>query len=402
MTPSSPESDSGLTSRQALEALVVDDPDLEQLETLLGQFNIFEALGAVRVEHRHSAFLAFLLDPQANHGLGDAFPRRLFERVLQDQHDRSGMVSPIDMDVWDMNGATVRREWQNIDIIFEDAPHKFIAVIENKISSGEHSDQLKRYLNTIARHYPGWKVLPIFLTPEGEAPSEDAFFSADYNRVLAIVDELRETRSSTLGPDVRTLMGHYTEMLRRHIVSESEVADLCRRIYRKHRQALDLILEYRPDQQASIAEHLTDLIRQTPGLELDQYQAGKTYIRFLPATWDLPGLRQGSGWTKSGRLLLYEFANTTDYLRLKLTIGPGNEETRQRLFSLASSPPLKPAFKELGKSWATIFTLTFLNRKDYEDSEPGQIEAKIDTTWQHFLQHEHPKIREIIEAENWG
>jgi hypothetical protein len=47
----------------ALEALVVDNPDLERLETLLGQFNIFEALDAVRQERRHSDFLAYLLDP---------------------------------------------------------------------------------------------------------------------------------------------------------------------------------------------------------------------------------------------------------------------------------------------------------------------------------------------------
>lgn len=38
---------------QLLENLVIDNPDLARLETLLGQFNIFEALGAVRVELRH-------------------------------------------------------------------------------------------------------------------------------------------------------------------------------------------------------------------------------------------------------------------------------------------------------------------------------------------------------------
>ena len=58
---------------EALEALVVDNPDLERLEALLDEFNIFEAIGAVRVELRHSDFLAFLLNPTQNHGLGDAF-----------------------------------------------------------------------------------------------------------------------------------------------------------------------------------------------------------------------------------------------------------------------------------------------------------------------------------------
>ena len=55
-----------------LEALIVDNPDLERLEALLEQFNIFEALGAVRVELRHSDFLAFLLNPNQSHGLAFA------------------------------------------------------------------------------------------------------------------------------------------------------------------------------------------------------------------------------------------------------------------------------------------------------------------------------------------
>jgi hypothetical protein len=46
---------------EALEALVVDNSDLERLETMLDQFNMFEAMGAVRREVRHSDFLAVLL-----------------------------------------------------------------------------------------------------------------------------------------------------------------------------------------------------------------------------------------------------------------------------------------------------------------------------------------------------
>jgi len=53
-----------------LEALIVDNPDLERLEALLEQFNIFEALGVVWVELRHSDFLAFPLNPRQSHGLG--------------------------------------------------------------------------------------------------------------------------------------------------------------------------------------------------------------------------------------------------------------------------------------------------------------------------------------------
>jgi hypothetical protein len=48
---------------QILQDLIINNPELEQMETLLAQFNIFEALGAVKVERHHSNFLAYLLDP---------------------------------------------------------------------------------------------------------------------------------------------------------------------------------------------------------------------------------------------------------------------------------------------------------------------------------------------------
>jgi hypothetical protein len=52
--------------RTLLEAFIVDNPELERLEDLLSEFNLFEALGAVRQEIRHSDFLSYLLDPTAN------------------------------------------------------------------------------------------------------------------------------------------------------------------------------------------------------------------------------------------------------------------------------------------------------------------------------------------------
>lgn len=41
------------TDQKALEAFLLDNPELGQLETLLDDFNIFEAIGAVRQEVRY-------------------------------------------------------------------------------------------------------------------------------------------------------------------------------------------------------------------------------------------------------------------------------------------------------------------------------------------------------------
>ena len=66
------------TDQKALEAFLLDNPELAQLEVLLDEFNIFEAVGAVRQEVRHSDFLAFLLHPRERHGLGATFGQKWF------------------------------------------------------------------------------------------------------------------------------------------------------------------------------------------------------------------------------------------------------------------------------------------------------------------------------------
>lgn len=70
-----------------------------------------------------------------------------------------------------------------------------------------------------------------------------------------------EEHRSMLGSDIVTLLEHYALMLRRHIMSDSGVAELCQSIYQKHKQALDLIFEHRPDQQALINEYAQLLIK---------------------------------------------------------------------------------------------------------------------------------------------
>ncbi len=58
---------------EALRALEADASELECIEALLNRFNVFETIGFVDQELMHSNFLASLLDPRQNHGLGDAF-----------------------------------------------------------------------------------------------------------------------------------------------------------------------------------------------------------------------------------------------------------------------------------------------------------------------------------------
>jgi hypothetical protein len=57
-----PEAASTKADLEALEALQAHASQLEHIDSLLGRFNVFEAIGFVKQEVEHSRFLAFLLD----------------------------------------------------------------------------------------------------------------------------------------------------------------------------------------------------------------------------------------------------------------------------------------------------------------------------------------------------
>ena len=388
--------------RALLEAFVVENRDLERLEALLAEFNIFEAIGAVRQELRHSDFLSFLLDPGQNHGLGDAFLKRFLKYVVIRSTDSP--ISAVEIDVADMQDAVVLREWRNIDILIHDDPNRLVCAIENKIGSRERLGQLSRYREVVTREFPDHRALFVYLTPEGEEPSDEAYSPFSYGDIANLVDTVREMHESTLGADVSSLMKHYTAMLRRHIVSDSEIAELCRRIYRRHKQALDLIFEYRPDLQWEIAEYLKKLLaqEQDSGLVLDHVT--KSSIRFLVSEWDeIHLLRTGHGWTPSGRVLLFEFQNRPKRLALHLIIGPGKEVVRRKIHQAAIQHRniFRSAPKELARKWTTIYKRTFLSERAYEEADIEKMMTQIEKEWHKFLNDDLPAIRKVISEIEW-
>lgn len=180
--------------RKALEAFVADNSDLERLESLVTQFNIFEAIGAIRQELRHSDFLSYLLTPYQNHGLGEAFARKLLQKVVSLAKNIELPITPIDLDTWNLDDLEVSREWQSIDILLRSGTNHLSIIIENKIDTTEHSDQLERYWQAVRTHFPSDKVLAIYLTPDGEKPSHEEFIALDYEQVATTIEALVASR----------------------------------------------------------------------------------------------------------------------------------------------------------------------------------------------------------------
>src|SRR6266850_1730507 len=132
-TLASQSSDVDESDRLALEAFLLENPELDELEQLASGFNLFEAIGAVRREARHSDFLAYLLDPAAPHGLGIAVLRGLIDSILVANQGGSVQLSRIDAALMNLETAKVEREWSGIDILVHSERDQFVFLIENKI-----------------------------------------------------------------------------------------------------------------------------------------------------------------------------------------------------------------------------------------------------------------------------
>jgi hypothetical protein len=396
-----------LEERGLLEDFVVNNPDLEQLEALLAEFNIFEAIGVVWQELRHSDFLAFLLNPAENHGLGDIFLKKFLMRLLIEAQDSP--LSAIEIDVVNLQGAEVQREWRNIDILIQDPVNRLVCAIENKVDTTEHSDQLRRYREIVGREFAGQRSIFIYLTPEGDEPSDENYLSFSYAQMAELIDTVCQAYKSTLKPDVFTLMTHYPKMLRRHIVSDSEIAQLCRKIYQKHQRALDLIFEHLPDRQLEIANKLKENIenaKPNEGFLANQYDYAKRHVTFADAQREtLAAKLRSQGWSLERLNIYFDFHNTSDQLTLKLYIGPNqpSQPTIQKaIYQYAQRHPkiFRGASKRLGK-WTVIYKKQFLSPTDYEDADIESLINKIQIEWKKFLAEDLPTIRQALAEIEW-
>lgn len=385
--------------KEALEKFVLDNSELEKLEELTSKFNIFESLDIAKQEIRHSNFLAWVMNPNESHSLGDYFLKRFLLRTASLANRRGlGGITPIQIDISEFDEVKVQREWKSIDIIIIDEKNKFVCVIENKVEAAEHSDQLNRYEAVVESEFPDFTKQLIFLTPDARRASNDSYLNIAYDEICDIIEYIIRAKSNLMGDEVKIFLSHYAEMLRRRVMVNSEIQDLCKSIYERHRKALDLIFQYKPDLQMDIHDYLVELIGTEPELVIDY--SSKSNIGFGVKAWDVETLLRGEG-LKSKRLLYFEFWNPTNILNLSLIIGPGDIATRQRIYDIANRNPnpFRKAARKLTRQWFTIYSERFLSQGDYDDANIDILKPKIEKKWKSFLSGDFRQILKNIEEE---
>ncbi len=111
------DSNTSLSDYEALNRLIVNCPEFEELERLLGGFNLFQVLKFEYGEIRHSNVLGWILDPSESHGLDETFLKKWLMRVIYQAAESVPIVEPIHIDSWQLLDVEVRREWRHIDLL---------------------------------------------------------------------------------------------------------------------------------------------------------------------------------------------------------------------------------------------------------------------------------------------
>lgn len=246
-----------LTNEEALQNFLLDIGCLDELLPWTGKFNMFDVLKISRTEIRHSNMLGWLLDPNENHGMGDVFLKGILQRLVE--NDSDGRYDVFNVLLMDFYTFSVMREWKNIDILLTSTEEKTVIAIENKVGSHEHSNQLNRYRNILEKEYPDYNRMLVFLTPDGEKPSDVENWD-----VLTYSDVIDVLESAVLQikvlPDVDLMIKNYIDVVRRDIVEDQQLIDICNKIYNKHKKALDLIFENRIDGKTQLSDAIKDTL----------------------------------------------------------------------------------------------------------------------------------------------
>ena len=389
--------------RKALEQFILNNPELEKIEGMLSDFNVFETLDIVNVEIRHSNVLAWLFDPIGSHGLGTYFVQKFIKRFVNENKTNIEGLDVFDLEMFDFTSVEIRREYRKIDllILFEEEKSNIVIAIENKVGSSEHGDQLERYYNIVNEEFKNYIKLFIFFTPEYTPPSHEAWIPYSYNSITSLLDQILKYRKDSLAEPIQEFINHYNIVLKRYIVGNSEIEKICKQIYKKHKPALDLIFKYKPDILNDISEYLQQLIRESEDTCIFD-SAGKTVIRFSTPNFEKLIPKVSEGWVKSKRILLYEFYNYDKRLVLNLYVGPGDQNLRDRIYSITSQERnlFNYAHGKLHSKWKCLYQLKILKQKDFDEGDFEEMKEKITKSWNKFLKDDKVEIDNYFQK-NW-
>lgn len=376
---------------KAISEFLLDINCLNEVAPWINKFNIFNVLKIDSFEIRHSNMLAWLLNPNENHGLGDKVLLGLIKFITANLKKRTLSMHELCQLLNNRYSFSVLREYNNIDILLVSNENKMVICIENKVYSAEHDDQLSRYKNFVEKRYNGYKQFYLYLTLAGLPSSDpDVWTSISYAAMQNIIAVA--CQNSELSPEVKIFIDNYLDVIKGKIQADDpEIKKVCNEIYLKHKKALDLIYSYKSSEAELICLNLKDWLSENRDTGIDEKSlwVDEGWIRFKSSYLDelfpdesfpIIKKRKECSWKKDS-VYYYQLQKVNDSYVLDLAFG-------YDFISLENQPKIDEFLEKMGKqcdpsSWG------------YKIYSFEQNEYAADT----FLQGDFTKLMNNIKAE---
>lgn len=348
--------------------------ELERDFKLERGFNIFEALNITKQEIRHSRFLAYLLDPQESHGLGDRFLRRILMAAAENHPCLP--VPRITLFTQELSNVTVYCERDHFDIAVDLPSLCLLFVIENKVDSHESENQLKNYKERANYRYPDRKFLGSFLTPDGYEGEDADWGALSYSQVVA---EIRAILfEATPNADVLIAINHYINLVERNIVTSPALIDACKKIYRTHKAAFELIIEH--GQETPLAMAFQGFSTNHSELEATTNRAGIVF--FLHKDWKSitnANVADRGRWSSDFPVLFW-FRLRDKKLQLTLEVGPILQKAGNERDVLVKN--LRTEYSSNREKTSLIFTRVLsMSASLEEDPSSDDVQEAMESLW---------------------
>ena len=188
-------------------------------------------------------------------------------------------------------------------------------------------------------------------------------------------------------------------MIKRYIMEESEVQELCEKLYKKHKKALDLIFKHKPDIYSDIRDVLEEIIDANN--EFIKEHCSKSYIRFIPKSLDfIP--KEGEGWVNTNRILLFEILNYAKDVSLSLIIGPGSNNVRESIYNhIEGNKLFNKRSARLSKQFSTIYKIKLASISSLDGKSKEEIKEKLKVQLNNFFENDFKEIENnLLELNN--
>lgn len=396
---------------EELEALFVNNADLEKLKAYSNRFNPIRVMRAADKELRHSAILGWLFSPDETHGLGDLFLKAFLGEALRGKSTTK--PSALDVAQADLRDVEVRLEWRNIDILVLCPGNRWAFVIENKFHSQQHDGQLtgniKRAHETLnaATRDTGETteniVRGIFLTLHDEEPQDKHYATIQYRMICGFLRRFLEPGAHAMSREVRTFLSHYLEILEEESgmsALRTEMEILARKLYRDHKKVIDFVIEHGAGSDFALAARaifgenpkpLSDVV-EVEGLPLLFSGLSNSQVSFVPQSWlaqlrasDKTWLGCENWWAGLPVIVWLEITTESDgikgKIKLSAEVGPLTPpQDRARLIERIKELNLpniqfQSGAADPGRRYSRFFKKNTINVDDVHASE--EIERKI-------------------------